>query len=466
MKYTLAIFTFCAFVYTSFGQNKTVPTKPNVMKFGALAVDRANGFIYGWSFDQDYQNEAEKRALEECKKRGGNCSIVLTYSGEGCAAYRTLKTTEGTAYGWGVAKTKQEADAIAVAECKKRSKGKMPTNFVWSCNSTTSAPLKEIFNAKEEFSGVEITKLPSSKSLCFSSDGTRLFVGGDDRKLRIMSMPDFKLIRIINVGGTIEEVAVSPDNKLVAIGHGRGGKPELWDVATGQLVRTLPNEWYGNAAFSFSPDGKLFASQGDCNWSGKSCPGKIYLWETATGKLIREMSGHERNISSSSFSMDGKILATTAGDGTVCFWDVANGSKIGSFLTGPPDQYGNNGLSMGLFSPDGKTYVSQSWDGDRKMKVWDVQSRRNLLTLAGHGKYGESMSFFGGAKRLVSTGMNDTMILWDLETGAKIASASDVPYWTIAVSPNGTIATGGAQGVNIYKFEGGNFQLVKKFDIL
>jgi len=126
---------------------------PAKTKYGALAIDRSNGFYYGFSFDQPSRPEAEKRAIDECTKRGGACSIVLTYSGTGCAAYRTINGNVGTAFGWGIAKTKEEADAVAIKECLKRSGGTQPNNFVWSCNAAQAAPLKEIYNASPEITG-------------------------------------------------------------------------------------------------------------------------------------------------------------------------------------------------------------------------------------------------------------------------------------------------------------------------
>src|SRR4051812_46754703 len=59
-------------------------------KTGALAIDRQNGFAYGFAFDQATRADAEARALEEVSKRGGNGTVVLVWSGEGCGAYRTI----------------------------------------------------------------------------------------------------------------------------------------------------------------------------------------------------------------------------------------------------------------------------------------------------------------------------------------------------------------------------------------
>ena len=462
MKKSILLLAFVAVVLTSFAQTRPPVSKSAAPKFGALAIDKSNGFYYGWSYDYDNQEGANSKALEECKKKGGNCSIVLSFSGEGCAAYRTIKLTEGTAYGWGVAKTKAAADAIAIAECKKRSKGKIPTNYVWACNSITSAPLKEIFNAKDEIPGTEITQIGSSQSVCFTSDGKKLAVAGGDGKIRILSVPTYNLLLVIDVASSeyfkeIQQVIFSPDNKIIASGHGRGSKIHFWDVTSGTLLKTFEKKWEDYPAFSFSPDGKLFVSGGGCSWNGSACPGKINIWDFATGNLLNELSVPNLNITSSTFSPDGKILATTGGNGTVFFWNPNTGSKISSFTAN------NKSLSGGVFSPDGKTFATLSWDGDEKTKIWDVTTGKSIQTFSSHGTYGESISFYGSSEKLITIGMNENMFLWNLTTGTKITSTTQVNYWGLAVAPDGAIATAGAGGVQIFSVDESGFKVIKTF---
>lgn len=108
-------------------------------KFGALAVDRNNGFYFGWSHDYSSQSQANTRALSECNSRGGSCSVVLELSGANrCGAYRTISGDVGTAYGWGKADNKQNANNIALSECLKRSGGEYCGNHVWTCNAATA----------------------------------------------------------------------------------------------------------------------------------------------------------------------------------------------------------------------------------------------------------------------------------------------------------------------------------------
>jgi uncharacterized protein (TIGR02145 family) len=110
------------------------------VKFGALAIDRNNGFYFGFATDYDTPGGAEARALAECRNRGGNGTVVLSWSGSGYAVYRTIPGNAGTAYGWAVAPTFAEADAIATREALARSRGIAPTSFAWGRNS--SGPTK------------------------------------------------------------------------------------------------------------------------------------------------------------------------------------------------------------------------------------------------------------------------------------------------------------------------------------
>jgi len=129
----------------------TVSAQAPVQKYGALAIDRNNGYFFGFKADGATLSEAVRGAIEECTKKGGKCTVVLSYSGTGCVAYRcSAGTNVGLAFGWGVARTKEEADKIAVKECSVRSFGTAAPVSVWSCNSPNSGELKIIYNATKE----------------------------------------------------------------------------------------------------------------------------------------------------------------------------------------------------------------------------------------------------------------------------------------------------------------------------
>lgn len=237
MKKTILLFALVAITAVSFGQMKkpTTKAKPIVSKFGALAIDRSNGFYYGWSFDHVTLAEAEKKAIEECNAKGGNCTVVLSYSGAGCAAYRTIDGRVGTAFGWGVAKTKEEADAVATQECLKRSNGANPTNFVWSCNSKTTAKLIEIYNASPEIAApVKIgNQLWSNKNLNVITfrNGNAIFYASNENEWEKASREKIPAFCYLNFDNKNEKKFGKLYN-YYAVVDSRGLAPEGWHVPT------------------------------------------------------------------------------------------------------------------------------------------------------------------------------------------------------------------------------------------
>ena len=79
--------------------------------------------------------------------------------------------------------------------------------------------------------------------------------------------------------GTVYSVSFSPDGSLLASGsYGSGTNTiRLWDVATGQEITTLTENWYDVSSVSFSPDGSLLASGGEDRI--------IRLWEIPTTRV-------------------------------------------------------------------------------------------------------------------------------------------------------------------------------------
>ena len=128
---------------TAVAQKKPAKPSAKATKYGALAVDRKQGFVYGWAYDQPSRGEASDFAINECTKRNGNCAVVVEFAGEGCASYHTIGAEDGSAYGWGTAATQAAAEARSLQECTAFADGKASCgNHVWACNSKDVAPFK------------------------------------------------------------------------------------------------------------------------------------------------------------------------------------------------------------------------------------------------------------------------------------------------------------------------------------
>ncbi|MGO9097725.1 MAG: DUF4189 domain-containing protein [Bryobacteraceae bacterium] len=81
--------------------------------YGAIAYstkDNACGWANGWNS----QKKAEQVALDDCSKRGPGCKSIVWYS-KGCGAV----AADGNIVTWGTDSTKQQAEYRAMDECKK-----------------------------------------------------------------------------------------------------------------------------------------------------------------------------------------------------------------------------------------------------------------------------------------------------------------------------------------------------------
>ena len=128
------------------GPKTTNAVADTSQKYAALAIDRSKSFVYGFAFDQASPAAAEKRALDEVRKREGVGSVVLVWGGPGCGAYRTTGAGGASAYGWGLAATRMDAETTAEAEFLKRSRTSSETN-AWACNSQKKGELQTVFDA-------------------------------------------------------------------------------------------------------------------------------------------------------------------------------------------------------------------------------------------------------------------------------------------------------------------------------
>ncbi len=163
----------------------------------------------------------------------------------------------------------------------------------------------------------------------------------------------------------------SEDGKYLAATRARDSL-RAWNLETGQTVAAIGT----NSHATFAVGGRVLVVAVDQG----SDDHEIAFYDLAhPGQPPRRVFGRFQ-IRGLAVSPDGGLVASTTNGGRVRLYDPVKGEWI-------EDLHGHLNAAFGTaFSPDGRRLIS-TFGGQEAVKLWDVGTRQELLTLAGTGSY-------------------------------------------------------------------------------
>ena len=232
-----------------------------------------------------------------------------------------------------------------------------------------------------------------------------------------------------------ESAAISPDGKLLLLGHGNGCL-SVWEVASGRQVdhrRLVRCEFAGDIpAVAWSPDGRSSVAATE--------KGYAVLLRQRQEKELRHAAcaDHDFLGVNVAFAPDGRSLVTTATDGSVIQWD-ADGNRLRQFA------HPEICINAVAFMPSKPWLLTGAEDG--VLHIWSLESSSEIGQIKAH--YDEVDAISVGSNGVhVATGSTDGSVrLWDLDRRVMIRDCRGHARWVsaVAISADGQFLLSGAQ---------------------
>jgi GTPase SAR1 family protein len=175
----------------------------------------------------------------------------------------------------------------------------------------------------------------------------------------------------------------------------------LWDLETGESLRTLEGHTGEANAVAVLPDGRRALSSSD--------DATLRLWDLKTGETLRTLEGHTEAVRALAVLGDGRRALSGSEDGTLRLWDLETGETLRTL-----EEHTGEVNTVAVL-PDGRRALSGSHD--ETLRLWNLETGETLRTLEGHTNGIWAVAVLGDGRRALSGSDDETLRLWDLETG-------------------------------------------------
>jgi len=141
-----------------------------------------------------------------------------------------------------------------------------------------------------ELRRIDLAPQPVSQ-MCFSPDGDQI---------ALAILPQTVVVREVATGNEVRRLSLQHDAQAVAfsaskgrfwlLDGSRGGKFDLWDVATGGLIRSFQQPLDSVSNVYLSRDGSRASAVGTGSMLGAQPPRLLRVWDTRSGEVLQQCS--------------------------------------------------------------------------------------------------------------------------------------------------------------------------------
>jgi len=285
-------------------------------------------------------------------------------------------------------------------------------------------------------------------NVAFAADGKTLLSAGRDNVIRVWDLGERAPRERVHFGADADRIgliAFAPNGKTLATARHDDEAIQVWDTATGKVVRELARKQYGVQGLTFAMRNDVLASiaagEGDV----------VSLWNAADGTLVRELKpeGGQRNGTGSvSLSRDGRRLAALgSANAAIYLWDVERGKEIRRITREQDDGF----WFRVVLAPDGSLVATLGRDNALSLYAVDSGKLLHKFDMLGFVRdeamlIPESVAFSPDSRYVAAVGADSKLHLWEIATGQEVRKFQTGQGWigSVAFAPDGrAIASGG-----------------------
>ena len=338
-------------------------------------------------------------------------------------------------------------------------------NSLMTLRGSASSVLEAVRANPHSFLNADVVSQLDITSAAFSPDGRRIATGSMGGLLNIWTADTGQLLLTAVTKHNPKSITFSKDGQKVAAVLEE--EFLVWDLQSGVTTSHLEDKDVRYSSVDFAPDGQSVVLGGTKLVENKAeaerksdvpiaiagmIPGPmiIEIRSVNTGALISRFEGlPPGTVKSVEFRYDGKAVVSASSDGSVSIWDVASRKALVSKIL-----HGGTAWSA-RFSVDGGKIVSSG--GDSKAIVCDAKTLNPLRSLDGHNNSVISARFSPNSEFVVTASWDGTVRVWNAQDGGLRGNfrMHRGVVWFADFSPDSSrlISVGGDGAVRLYPSE-------------